>query len=38
MEIKQALGSMFIIIDEEKDDTCQYKIMNQSKNIEISYS
>ena len=36
-DIKQALGSMFIIIDEEEEDTCQYKIVNQSKNIDINY-
>jgi len=37
-DLKQAQGSMFIIIDEEDEETCQYKIMNLSKNIEIVYS
>jgi hypothetical protein len=37
-DLKQALGSMFIVIEEEDEETCDYKIFNQSKNIEIMYS
>lgn len=36
-DLKQALGSMFIILDEEDEDTCQYKILNKSSVADIIY-
>jgi hypothetical protein len=37
-DVKQAPGSMFIILDEEDESTCLYKVMNSSEKIEIIYT
>jgi len=36
-DLQQAVGSMFIIFDEEDEDTCQYKILNKSSIADIIY-
>lgn len=36
--LKQAPGSMCIMLEEEDEDTCQYKIINKSSFADIIYS
>lgn len=36
-DIKQAGGSMFIIIEEEEYATCKFKIINESKHLKMHY-
>lgn len=35
-DLKQAYGSMFVVIEEEDAATCEYKIMNSSKHLECT--
>lgn len=37
-DIRQATGSMFVIIEEEDEATCKFKIVNESKYITMHYA
>jgi hypothetical protein len=36
-DLKQAVGSMFIVIDEESEDNSEYRIVNDSSAIDLHY-
>jgi hypothetical protein len=37
-DLKQAQGSMFVVIEEEDEETCEFKIINESAQVEINYT
>lgn len=36
-DVGQNMGSMFVLISEEKEEHCDYKIINESENFDMVY-